>query len=119
MFLIQMGLAQREVDVLKQRTADGMEAKLRAGGWTYKAPLGYINRERQVSSNKYERWVEQDPETFPMIRVIWDLLLTDLYSTAAICEELTIRGFTQVKGKPWAWSDFANRRESYSKKSAV
>jgi DNA invertase Pin-like site-specific DNA recombinase len=105
MFLIQMGLAQREVDVLKQRTADGMEAKLRAGGWTYKAPLGYTNRERQVSSNKYERWVEQDPEFFPMIRVIWDLLLTDLYSTAAICEELTMRGFTQVNGKPWAWSD--------------
>ena len=32
MFLLQMGLAQREVDVLRQRTADGMEAKLRAGG---------------------------------------------------------------------------------------
>ena len=33
MFLIQMGMAQREVDVLRQRTGDGMEAKLRAGGW--------------------------------------------------------------------------------------
>jgi len=32
MFLIQMGLAQCEVDVLRQRTQDGMEAKLRAGG---------------------------------------------------------------------------------------
>ena len=30
--LIQMGLAQREVDVLRQRIEDGMEAKLRAGG---------------------------------------------------------------------------------------
>jgi site-specific DNA recombinase len=30
MFLLQMGLAQREVDVLRQRVLDGMEAKLRA-----------------------------------------------------------------------------------------
>jgi site-specific DNA recombinase len=48
MFLIQMGLAQREVDVLAQRTADGMEAKLRNGGWPQKAPEGYVNKERQV-----------------------------------------------------------------------
>jgi DNA invertase Pin-like site-specific DNA recombinase len=38
-----MGLAQREVDVLSQRTADGMEAKLRAGGWPQKAPDKYVN----------------------------------------------------------------------------
>ena len=47
MFLIQMGLAQREVDVLRQRTAHGMEAKMRAGGWPQRAPEGYINKERQ------------------------------------------------------------------------
>ena len=58
MFLLQMGLAQREVDVLKQRTSDGMEAKMRVGGWAQKAPDGYLNKERLVSSNKYERWVE-------------------------------------------------------------
>jgi site-specific DNA recombinase len=61
MFLLQIGLAQREVDVLAQRTADGKEAKLRAGGWPTKAPEGYVNKERLVSSNKYDRWVELDP----------------------------------------------------------
>ena len=105
MFLIQMGLAQREVDVLKLRTADGMEAKLRAGGWAHKAPEGYINKERQVSSNKYERWVEQDPEYIQMIRQAWDLLLTDRYTMAEICEELHARGFTRKGGRPWVWDD--------------
>ena len=105
MFLIQMGLAQREVDVLRQRTADGMEAKLRAGGWPHKAPEGYINKERQVSSNKYERWVEQDPESIQMIRQAWDLLLTDRYTMAEICEELHARGFTRHGGRPWAYDD--------------
>jgi len=50
---VQGGLAQREVDVLAQRTAGGMEAKMRAGGWPHKAPEGYVIEERQISSNKY------------------------------------------------------------------
>lgn len=84
-FLIQMGLSQREIDVLAQRTADSMEAKLRAGGWAQKAPDGYVNKERQVSSNKYERWVEKDPETRQVIREAWDMLLTGNYTLEQIC----------------------------------
>jgi DNA invertase Pin-like site-specific DNA recombinase len=105
MFLLQMGLAQREVDVLAQRTADGMEAKLRAGGWAHKAPDGYLNKERLVSSNKYERWVEIDPSYKPVLKDAWDLLLTGRYTLREICEELTASGYTRVSGRPWAWND--------------
>lgn len=104
MFLIQMGMAQREVDVLRQRTADGMEAKLRAGGWPLKAPEGYINRERLVSSNKYDRWVEQNPETIQIVREAFDLLLTGRYTMDGICEELAARGYTRANGLPWVWN---------------
>jgi DNA invertase Pin-like site-specific DNA recombinase len=45
MFLIQMGMAQREVDVLRQRTRNGTEVKFRAGFWPNKAPEGYVNKE--------------------------------------------------------------------------
>jgi DNA invertase Pin-like site-specific DNA recombinase len=105
MFLIQMGLAQREVDVLAQRTADGMEAKLRNGGWPNKAPEGYVNKERNVGSNKYERWVEEDPKYIQPLREAWDLLLTDRYTLEQICEELTKKGYTRSFGRPWAWND--------------
>lgn len=105
MFLLQMGLAQREVDVLAQRTADGMEAKLRAGGWAHKAPDGYLNKERLVSSNKYERWVEIDPSYKPVLTEAWDLLITGRYALKEICEELTKRGYTRISGRPWAWDD--------------
>ncbi len=103
MFLIQMGLAQREVDVLRQRTADGMEAKLRAGGWPQKAPDGYVNKERQVSSNKYERWVEKDRNFNHVIREAWDLLLSDSYTLEQIFEVLANRGYTRASGRPWVW----------------
>jgi hypothetical protein len=105
MFLIQMGLDQREVDVLRQRTSDGMEAKLRAGGWPNKAPEGYLNKERPLKSNKYERWVELDPKQGPVLREAWDLLLTKRYTLDQICEELTKRGHTRSEQRPWAWKD--------------
>ncbi|MFQ5407871.1 MAG: recombinase family protein [Anaerolineales bacterium] len=105
MFLMQMGLAQREVDVLRERTHDGMKAKLLAGGWAHKAPEGYLNKERLVKSNKYERWVEIDPAQSQAHRKAWELLLTDRYTLVQICEELHKLGFTRATGRPWAWTD--------------
>ena len=105
MFLLQMGLAQREVDVLRERTRDGMEAKMRMGGWPQKAPDGYINKERLVKSNKYDRWVELEPESSQVIKQAWDLLLTERYTLKQICEELSQRGYTRAHGNPWSWND--------------
>ncbi len=114
MFLIQMGMAQREVDVLRQRTADGMEAKLRAGGWAQKAPDGYVNKERLVSSNKYERWVEIDPEASAVLKYAWDLLLSGQYTLIQICEELVAKGYTRASGRPWAWNDPETGKRLYA-----
>ena len=105
MFMLQMGLAQREVEVLRERTADGMEAKLRAGGWAHKAPAGYLNKEILVSSNKYHRWVEIDPEYSKVIRLAWDLLLTRRYTLKQICDELDRQGYVRPNGAPWAWKE--------------
>jgi site-specific DNA recombinase len=105
LFILQMGLAQREVDVLAQRTSGGMEAKMRAGGWPHKAPDGYLNKERQVASNKYERWVEVDPKQIEVLKDAWKLLLTDRYTLVEICEELNRRGYVRPSGHPWVWED--------------
>jgi hypothetical protein len=92
-----------------------MEAKLRAGGWAQKAPDGYVNKERQVSSNKYERWVEKDPDYNHVIREAWDLLLTGRYTLEQICEELLSRGYSRASGRPWAWNDPKNGTRKYAK----
>ena len=73
MILLQIGYAQREVDVLGERTRDGMEANMRAGGWPRRTPDEYTNKELQVSSNKYECWVEIDNDFSPVIRQAWGL----------------------------------------------
>jgi hypothetical protein len=74
-------------------------------GLPQRAPDGYINKERQVSSNKYERWVERDPTFTPVRETIWELLLTDRYALKEICEELSQRGLARSSGRPWAWRD--------------
>lgn len=78
---------------------------MRARGWPNKASEGSINKERQISSNKYERWVEADPDHFNTIKEAWEMLLTDRYTLAEICEELNRRGYTRSSGRPWAWAD--------------
>jgi len=105
MFIISMGLAQHEVDVLRQRTRNGMEQKMRKGGWPQRAPDGYINRERLISSNKYERWVEIDTGNSTILREAWELLLTGRYTLKQICEELAKLGFTRQSGRAWFWND--------------
>ena len=91
-----------------------MEAKMRAGGWPQRAPEGYVNKERQVSSNKYERWVEMETETSRVIREAWDMLLIGNYTLGQICEALADRGYTRSSGRPWAWDDprTGNRRDA-------
>ena len=109
MFQLQMALAQREVDILSQRTRDGSEAKMRAGGWPNRAPAGYVNVERQINSGKYHRWIEKDPEHNHVIRQAWDLLLTDRYTLDEICEELNRLGYSRKSGRPWAWNTPSKR----------
>jgi len=104
MFNISMGLAQHEVDVLRIRTRDGMEQKFRNGGWPQRAPDGYINKERLISSNKYDRWVEIDPENALVLKEAWNLLLTGRYTLKEICDELVKLGYTRQSGMAWAWN---------------
>jgi len=114
-FLMQMGLAQREVDVMRQRIQDGVEAKYRAGGWSGLAPEGFVNKERQISSGKYERWVEINPPYSEAIRKAWDLLLTDRYTLEQICDQLAKLGYIRSNGRPWAWFDSKTGIKKYSK----
>jgi hypothetical protein len=82
-----------------------------------KAPEGYLNKERLVKSNKYDRWVEMDPKYGPVLREAWDLLLTGRYKLVQICEELAKRGHMRQSGRPWAWNDpkSGRRRTDYNR----
>lgn len=104
---ISFTLARRESIKLGQRVRGGIFAKLRNGGHPTIAPDGYINCEEKVdktdrgNGGRYKRWIEPDPEQFKVWRLAWDLLLTNQYTLAEICEELHDRGYRYRTGRPF------------------
>lgn len=105
MVSLSFTLARRESIKLGQRVKGGLGAKLRNGGWTNRAPDGYINCEQRTDSihqteeGRYTRWIEQDPERAHIWREAWDLLLEDRYTLDEICEILHTRGYTFRSGR--------------------
>lgn len=105
MVSLSFTLARRESMKLGQRVKGGLGAKLRNGGWTGRAPDGYINCEERTDTNhqtqegRYTRWIEQDPERVHIWREAWDLLLEDRYTLDEICEILHQRGYTFRSGR--------------------
>lgn len=110
-------LARRESIKLGQRVTGGLHAKLRTGGFVGKAPDGYINCEEKTEqidktrAGRYNRWIEPDPEQFKVWRTAWDLLLTDQYTLAEICEELHARGCRFRSGRPFVTVSASGKRK--------
>lgn len=122
---ILFGMAKREAAVIAKRCRNGMLSKLLNGGWPWHAPDGYLNKEIKLSESdgvtdedrrrhaKYKRWVEIDPEQAKVWRYAWDLLLTDRYTLAEICEKLYERGYRMKSGQPFVSIDKKGNRVTY------
>ncbi|GHT40575.1 hypothetical protein AGMMS49921_02200 [Endomicrobiia bacterium] len=77
LFSIESGLANQFIVELRRNTKRGLESKLNKGWMPIKAPVGYIN-------NKENKTIEKDPERFDLVRKMWDLMLTGVYSVPQI-----------------------------------
>ncbi|MBI2550899.1 recombinase family protein [Candidatus Uhrbacteria bacterium] len=70
---VEFGMAQKFIDDLGKNVKRGNRAKLDSGWLPGSAPLGYLNK-------LDDHTIIPDPERFPLIRKIWDLLLTGAYN---------------------------------------
>jgi DNA invertase Pin-like site-specific DNA recombinase len=72
-FLMQLefGMAKKYVDDLSDNVKRGNRAKLERGWLPGLPPLGYLNEPK-------ERTIITDPERFPLVRKMWELLLRGL-----------------------------------------
>jgi len=107
---ILFGMAKREAAVIARRTRGGMVSKVMMGGWSWRAPDGYVHKEirltelgteEQLKHARYKRWVELDPDQGMVWRLAWELLLTDRYSLEDICEHLHAQGYHMMSGRPF------------------
>ena len=74
---IEFGMAQKYIDDLSRNVKRGNKTKLEKGEWLGPAPLGYLNHTDPLTK---ENTLIVDKERFPIIRKMWDLLLTQSYS---------------------------------------
>ena len=100
---VEFGMANQFLRDLSMNTKRGMKAKVEKGWLPGVAPLGYLNNKYR---NKGEKDIIRDPERFPLIRKMWDLMLTGNYSPPKIAEiankewGFRTRKFRKQGGKP-------------------
>jgi site-specific DNA recombinase len=82
LFSVESGMANQYVLDLRKNVKRGTESKLQKGWAPNMAPLGYLNE-------KVEKTIIKDPDRFPLIRKMWDLMLTGNYTPPKILEIAT------------------------------
>ena len=70
---MEFGMAQKYVDDLSKNVKRGLTTKIQNGWYPGVAPAGYLNN---TNGQTGENTLIKDPERFPLIRRIWDLMLS-------------------------------------------
>jgi DNA invertase Pin-like site-specific DNA recombinase len=95
---IEFGMAKKYVDDLSDNVKRGNRAKLERGWLPGLPPLGYLNEPK-------ERTIIKDPERYPLIRKMWELVLKGVFPSKIfeIANEkwgFRSRTFKKSGGKP-------------------
>ncbi len=97
MLSITFGYSKYYVDSLSENVKRGNRTKVQKGWWPNKAPLGYLN-------NREDKTIIVDPDRFPAMRAMWDLLLNKgqsprrIWRTARFDWGLTTPKHTRIGG---------------------
>src|ERR1035437_3830049 len=80
---IEFGMAQKYVDDLSKNVKRGLKTKIENGWYPGVAPLGYLNNTNKLTG---ANTLIKDPERFPLLRRMWDFMLTGTYTPPQIRE---------------------------------
>jgi DNA invertase Pin-like site-specific DNA recombinase len=104
---IEFGMAQKYVDDLSKNVKRGLKTKIENGWYPGVAPAGYLNHTDKLTG---ENTLVKDPERFPLVRQMWETMLTGLHTPPKILEMANTEwGFRtrrtrKMGGKPLARS---------------
>jgi site-specific DNA recombinase len=83
LFNVETGGANQYILDLRKNVMRGTISKAEKGWSPNLAPLGYLNK---TVENTEEKIIASDPDRFPLIRKMWDLMLTGAYTPPQILE---------------------------------
>ena len=86
---------------LSTEVKKGQRQKAQMGGWTHRAPLGYLNR-KEWEAGRRMAYVVLDPERAPLIRDLFTLYASGDYTLEQLTVEMEARGLTmrEWRNKP-------------------
>ena len=98
MATLEFGMANQFILDLRANTSRGMKTKADKGIFPSHAPLGYKN---DPTGRQGEKKIFVDEKRFPVVRKVWDLLLSEKYSVGEITKIAQNEyGLTGMKGSP-------------------
>lgn len=83
LFSVESGMANQYIIDLRKAVKRGTDSKLAKGWRPGSAPEGYLNSKIK---ERGENDIQIDPERFPLIRKMWDLMLTGNFTPPQILE---------------------------------
>ena len=84
MMSVELGMATEYSQNLGKNVKRGQAFKLKKGSYPNKAPLGYMNT---IDRLKGEKEVEPDPNSYHLVRELWELLLSGDYSVLQLAKK--------------------------------
>jgi len=80
---VEFGMANQFILDLSKNVKRGLRMKVEKGWFPGLAPVGYLN---DKSGKKGERKIIKDPERFHLVKKMWELILTGIYTPPKILE---------------------------------
>jgi site-specific DNA recombinase len=80
---IEFGMAQKYIDDLSKNVKRGLKTKIQNGWYPGIAPVGYLNETNKLTGENY---LIKDPERYPLVKRMWELMLTGLYTPTRILQ---------------------------------
>ena len=93
---IMSGQSELDNKLRGMRSLEGMKTRVQGGRWTFKAPLGYVNR-KDSTGNKT---LIPDPDRAHLVIDAFNMFATGLYTKEQVRERVNALGFRTLKDKP-------------------
>lgn len=104
---VEFGMAQKYIEDLSRNIKRGLKAAVDRGHYPALAPLGYLNSKFE---ERGEKCIRIDPERFPLVRRMWDLMLTGTITVPRILKlandewRFRTRSMKKLGGRPLTMS---------------
>ena len=127
MMSVELGMANQFILDLSKDVRRGLDSKVEKGWRPGYAPLGYRNDRHGEQGNKQ---IYTDEDTFPLVRKMWDLILTNSYTMSEIAriahskwglrgrrgKTLAVGTVHKIFNNPFYYGEFSWKGEVYQGK---